>query len=112
MDVRVTESVGVTVIAIDGEIDTNTAPIAQQQILPLATAGRRLVIDMTKVAYMSSAGIRMLLSTYRQVNSAGGKIVLVGLSEDVRDTMSITGFIKFFQTYDTVDAGRQALAQE
>ena len=111
MDIQVSETEGVTVVTVDGELDTNSAPIAQQQIVPLAVDGVRLVLDMTKVPYMSSAGIRVLLSTYRQVTGNGGKIVLVGLADDVKDTMSVTGFLKFFQTYDTVDAGRQAIAQ-
>jgi anti-sigma B factor antagonist len=111
VDIQVSETGGVTVVTMDGELDTNSAPIAQQQIVPLAVSGVKLVLDMTKVPYMSSAGIRVLLSTYRQVTGNGGKIVLVGLAEDVKDTMSVTGFLKFFQTYDTVDAGRTAIAQ-
>jgi anti-sigma B factor antagonist len=111
VEILVSEADGVTTVTMDGELDTNSAPTAQQQIVPLAVTGVRLVVDMTKVPYMSSAGIRVLLSTYRQVTANGGKIVLVGLAEDVKDTMAVTGFLKFFQTYDTVDAGRQAIAQ-
>jgi anti-sigma B factor antagonist len=111
MDVNVNEEGGVTVVSVDGELDTNSAPVAQQQILPLAQAGCKLVLDMTKVPYMSSAGIRVLLSTYRTVTSNGGKIVIVGLADDVRETMNVTGFLKFFQTFDTLEAGRQAIAQ-
>ena len=111
MDIQVIEADGVTIVSVDGELDTNSAPIAQQQIVPLAVAGVRLVLDMSRVPYLSSAGIRVLLSTYRQVTGNGGKVVLVGLADEVKDTMSVTGFLKFFQTYDTVEAGRQAVAQ-
>ena len=110
MDVKVSEDGGVTVVSVDGELDTNSAPVAQQQILPLAQAGCKMVLDMTKVPYMSSAGIRVLLSTYRTVTSNGGKIVIVGLADDVRETMSVTGFLKFFQTFDNLEAGKQAVA--
>jgi anti-sigma B factor antagonist len=110
MDVNVSEAGGVTVIAIDGELDTNSAPVAQQQILPLAVPGCKLVLDMTKVPYMSSAGIRVLLSTYRTVSSNGGKIVIVGLADEVKETMTVTGFIKFFQTFDRLEEGKQAVA--
>ena len=109
MDVSVTESNGVTVVAVNGELDTNSAPVAQQQILPLAAAGVRMVLDMREVPYMSSAGIRMLLSTYRQVTTNGGKVVLVGIADDVKETMSITGFLKFFQTFDTLEDGQKAV---
>ncbi len=109
MDVSVSEADGVTVVVVNGELDTNSAPIAQQEILPLAAAGVKMVLDMRQVPYMSSAGIRMLLSTYRTVTSNGGKVVLVGLAPDVQETMSITGFLKFFQTHDTLEAGRAAV---
>jgi anti-sigma B factor antagonist len=37
--------------------------------------------------------------------------VLVGVADEVKDTMSVTGFLKFFQVYDTLDAGRAAIVQ-
>ena len=54
---------------------------------------------------MSSAGLRMMLLIYRQVIGGGGRVVLVGLSEDIKDTMSVTGFLDFFTMHDHVDAG-------
>lgn len=99
---------GVTVIAIEGDIDGKTAPIAQEQVLPLVKASPKTVIDMTKLAYMSSAGMRMLLSVRRQVQ-AGGAIVLVGMSEQIRDTMNMTGFLDFFATAETLEEGLAAV---
>jgi anti-sigma B factor antagonist len=52
----------------------------------------------------------MLLSMYRQISRGDGGIVLVGLSEEIKDTMSVTGFLNFFVNCDTVDEGLQALA--
>ena len=56
------------------------------------------------------AGLRMLLLAYRTVNAKGGKIALVGLSSDLKDTMSVTGFLDFFTCCDTLDAGVAAVA--
>jgi anti-sigma B factor antagonist len=101
----------VTVIALAGDIDANTAPAVQDKVLPIAESSPKILLDMFKVPYMSSAGLRMLLSLYRQVTAKDGKLVLVGLSEEIRDTMSITGFLDFFTTRDTVDAGLEVLNQ-
>jgi anti-sigma B factor antagonist len=101
---------GATVVTVNGEIDANTAPEAQEKILPLASPGCRLVLDMTNVPYMSSAGLRILLATYRQISGGGGKVVLVGVAEEIKDTMSVTGFIKFFTLRDTVSEGVAALS--
>ncbi len=100
-----------TVVAIAGEIDGSTAPSAQATILPMIEPGGRILLDMTGVTYMSSAGLRMLLSTYRHVAEKDGHIVLVGLSEEIRDTMSVTGFLNFFMTCEDVTAGLAALAE-
>jgi anti-sigma B factor antagonist len=64
---------------------------------------------MSGVEYMSSAGLRMMLSMHRQASTNKGQLVLVGLSEDIKDTMSATGFLGFFTVQDTVEAGLAAL---
>jgi anti-sigma B factor antagonist len=64
---------------------------------------------MTEVPYMSSAGLRTLLSTYRQVTAKNGKLILVGLSEEIQDTMTVTGFLNFFKTSETVEEAVKAL---
>lgn len=99
----------VTAIEMAGDVDANTASLVQEQVLPLAQPGSKILLDMTKVPYMSSAGLRMLLSLYRQVTSQDGRIVLVGLSEEIRDTMHVTGFLDFFTSCETVDSGLEAL---
>ncbi len=98
-----------TVVELTGDVDANTAPKVQEKVLPLAGPESKILVDMTNVPYMSSAGLRMLLSLYRQTTAKEGKLVLVGLSEDLRDTMSVTGFLDFFVTRDTLDAGLEAL---
>ena len=101
----------VTVVEVAGEENSATAPMAQEKVSPLAQAGGNMLVDMTKVTYMSSAGLRLLLSTYRQLAASGGRIVLVGVIEEIRDTMAVTGFINFFTIHDTLDEGLQVLQQ-
>ena len=110
MEITVKPVGQVMVIEISGEIDSNTAPQAQERVLPLAQPGAKILLDMSGVEYMSSAGLRMLLSMYRQISRQNGGLVLVGLAEEIKDTMSITGFLTFFTTRDTVDEGLKALA--
>lgn len=101
---------GITIVQIVGELDGNTAPVAQEEIVALAEPGCKVVLDMTQVPYMSSAGLRLLLLAYRTISGKGGSIVLVGLSGDLADTMQLTGFLDFFKYYDSLDAGIAALA--
>ncbi|MCB0164957.1 MAG: STAS domain-containing protein [Anaerolineae bacterium] len=99
----------VTVADITGDIDGKTAPEAQAAILPLLQPGCKVIVNMSGVEYMSSAGLRMMLSMHRETASNKGHLVLVGLSEDIQDTMSATGFLNFFTIQDTVESGLDSL---
>jgi anti-sigma B factor antagonist len=100
----------VNVVKLTGDLDGSNAPNVQAQIMPLAIANVKMILDMSEVSYMSSAGLRMLLVMYRTINSKSGKVVLVGLSEDIRDTMSMTGFLDFFTYLETLDDGLKNLS--
>jgi anti-sigma B factor antagonist len=110
MDIQARTVQQITVVELSGELDERTSPEAQVQILALQAPGCRFILDMSKVTYMSSAGFRLLLHTYRTIAGQGGKIVLVGLSENLMDTMSITGFLDLFTHFPTLEAGLAALS--
>jgi anti-sigma B factor antagonist len=99
----------ITVVKLAGDIDGKTAPQVQAEVLPLAQPEIKMLLDMSQVLYMSSAGLRMLLSVYRQVTGKAGQVVLIGLAENLEDTMSMTGFLDFFTTCKTLDEGLTAL---
>ena len=109
MDITTRISDNVIIVEIAGDIDGKTAPKAQEQVLPLCKPGSRLMLDLHKVEYMSSAGLRFILTVYRQISSVNGRLVLVGLSDDLQDTMSATGFLSRFTTAETLAQGIAAL---
>jgi anti-sigma B factor antagonist len=95
----------ITIVELNGDIDASTAPKVQELVLPLAQSGKKLLLNMTGVPYMSSAGLRSLLALYRQASTQECKLVLVGLSPEIQDTMSVTGFLGFFTITESVDLG-------
>lgn len=99
----------VTLVELNGEVSYGTAAKVEAELLPLAQPDVLLVLNMVQVSYMSSAGLRMLLSLYRRVQAQNGKIVLVGLLEEIRDAMSVTGFLDFFLDCDTLESAFQTL---
>src|SRR5271165_4721860 len=104
MDATVSQINGATVITLSGDIDGNTAPVAQAKILEQIIPGDGVIVDMSGVQYMSSAGLRMLLSAHRAAAAKSAKVILVGLSENLQDTMAATGFLDFFSTYAALPA--------
>jgi anti-sigma B factor antagonist len=111
MEIEIKTEDDITLVELDGDIDANTAPTVQDKVLPIVESSSKILLNMTKVPYMSSAGLRTLLSLYRQVSAKDGKLVLVGLSEEITDTMSITGFLDFFTTCETEAEGLETLNQ-
>ncbi len=99
----------VLLVTLEGDVDGKTAPQVQQEVLPLIPEGGKMLLDLKEVPYMSSAGLRTLLLIYRQAQGKGSKIALSGLSEDISDTMSATGFLDYFVVTADVAAGLEAL---
>src|SRR4030095_12385071 len=109
MDVAIRTDDGVYIVRLSGELTANTSPGVQQQVFPLATNGARILLDLSDVTLMSSAGLRLLLGVYRQGVGRAGASALVGISEELSETMSVTGFLTFFNVYDSVLAAVKAL---
>lgn len=107
MKVTVQETEAAVIAAIEGSIDSKTAPDLQQSILPVINDRNKMILDLTEVTFVSSAGLRVLLMVYRQLKAKDGKVFLVGVSEEIKDVMFMTGFISFFEITPTL---QEALA--
>ncbi|MGK7945214.1 MAG: anti-sigma factor antagonist [Microcystaceae cyanobacterium] len=103
MDIKLQTQQDTIIAEISGEIDGKTSSLLQEKLIPLLTPQSKIILQMTEVSYLSSAGLRVLLMLYRQANTNSSQLVLVGLSEEVTDIMKITGFLKFFKISDTVE---------
>jgi anti-sigma B factor antagonist len=105
MDINVRTVSGTTVVDLSGELTWKSAPEAEQRILAEVQPEAKICLDMSRVTYMASAGLRLLLKVYRTVSSQGGRVLLVGVSEDIRDTIEVTGFLTFFTLCDNLESG-------
>lgn len=79
-------------VELEGRIDTLTAPQLETELAPLLDGVSALVIDLAQVAYISSAGLRVLLSTHKKMISAGGSLTIANAVSAVREVFDITGF--------------------
>lgn len=78
-------------VAIEGRLDTATAPEFEQQIGELLNGVSELVLDMTNLEYVSSAGLRVILRV-QKVMFNQGEMKLIGVNETVMEVFEITGF--------------------
>lgn len=78
-------------LKISGRLDTTTAPELEQAIKEVTDDTKELMLDMTELTYISSAGLRVLLGAQKKMNKIGS-MKLTGVCEAVKDVFEITGF--------------------
>ena len=91
MNINIEKENGVTVIKIEGRLDTTTAPELENAINAEGDALKSLVLDFKGVDYISSAGLRVLLTAQKKMN-AQGYMELINVGETVMDVFEMTGF--------------------
>ena len=93
MEVKILEQNDQKVVVIEGRVDTVTAPELEMKVSPIwSTPAITLVFDCEKLEYLSSSGLRIILSAHKQVTAKGGKFILRNLSREVRSVIDLTGF--------------------
>ena len=78
-------------LKIEGRLDTTTAPTLEKTIGEIIDSVTELILDMNQLTYVSSAGLRVLLSTQKQMNKIG-TMKLIGVCEEVMEVFEMTGF--------------------
>jgi anti-sigma B factor antagonist len=110
MNVTTLSEPGVTRVELEGSIDGKTAPQIREEFSTALPQVQKLIIDMSRVDYLSSAGLRLLLSLYREITARKGKLVLVQVPPEIRTVMSHTGFLSFFTLADSQHEALHAFA--
>lgn len=88
------------VVRLEGSLDTGTAPVAEGRLSDIVGSGASLVVvDLTALDFMSSAGLRVLLATAKKLRPAGA-LRLFGLNPTVREVFDISGFSMIFPLFD------------
>jgi anti-sigma B factor antagonist len=81
------------IVALAGKLDSVTSPEAQKALEAIvAEGGRKLAVDFSGLDYISSAGLRVLLGTAKQLRASGGGLRTFGMNETVREVFDISGF--------------------
>ena len=80
------------VVTLEGRLDTATAPELQQTLDALLPDVGDLTLDFTGLQYISSAGLRVLLTAQKQMNRQAGEMKLVGVSGEILEVFEVTGF--------------------
>ena len=90
MTITKKQDIAAMTIALEGRLDTTTAPELEQEVKNLNNVDA-LTLDFSKLDYISSAGLRVLLSAHKLMAGKGGMRV-INVNELVREVFDVTGF--------------------
>lgn len=93
------ETVGdaVDLLTVSGALDAHTFEGLEEVINKLLLEQRfRLIVDMTRVGYISSAGVGVLISVANEAEANGGKVVLLGPTNEVQEVLETLGLMEMF----------------
>ena len=79
-------------VALEGRLDTLTAPELEESLSSALEGIKELVLDLSGLEYLSSAGLRVVLSTFKTVSAAEGKMTICNANEMVSKVFELTGF--------------------
>ena len=106
MELNETEQDGVMVVEPRGRIDTNGAKPFGDRVTALIGSGtHRILVDLKQIPYISSAGFRALLIAAKMMDNAKGRLVLCGMSPEIKRLFEIGNFTDLFTICATRDEG-------
>ncbi len=94
----------VAVVTVEGRIDTVNAPEFELCMLECMAKGHRdFIVDLSRLDYISSAGLRIVLSVAKKAKAAGGGIACCSLHGVVKKVFDVSGFANILPIYESLD---------
>lgn len=80
------------IVKIDGRLDASNANQLEEALEGQFADVDKLVLDLTELDYLASAGIRVMLKAYKAMKAGNGTVTIRGANEEITDVLTITGF--------------------
>lgn len=89
-----------TMIGVIGRLDTTNYSVLEKKLMGLIDSGEvHLLVNLSKMDYVSSSGLRILLMALKRITMAKGKFALCDLQENIKEIFEISGFTNIFEIY-------------
>lgn len=96
----------VLVLHLNGRLDAVSSPTTEHKVFDFIEQGHhKILLDFKGVDYLSSAGMRMLLSTAKKLKPFSGKLVVCSVTPNVMDVLKMSGFNHVLEIVDTEEEG-------
>lgn len=97
MDINLERKGETLTLFLNGKLDTQTAPSLEEKLSTEITGVKHLILDLQGLEYISSAGLRIFLSTHKHMAGEGGDMTVKNVNEDVMAIFDVTGFSDFLK---------------
>jgi len=109
MEITTEKSDNVAIATLVGDhLDASNADEFKRDMAPLLEANPRLILDLSDVRFLDSAGLGALLSALRKLSADGGDLKLIGVSQPVRSVFQITRMHRIFDIFNTKEEALRA----
>ena len=96
----------IKIIYLEGEMDTNTSPEILNELDTLRNSGvEKMLLNLEKLDFISSAGLRVLLATAQQLKASGGDFRVCQLNNEIKEVFDISGFSTLLMVFDNEAKG-------
>lgn len=99
MNISVKDVNDIKVVQIEGKLDSSTSKDAETRFNDLLKETTKILVDFEKLDYTSSAGLRVFLSTAKQLKAAGGELRLCNLNDIVQEIFDMSGFSSILSVF-------------
>jgi len=100
MELAVTTVGPVTILTINGRLDSNSSKELEDQVMGLVTGGvSKLLMDFGGVDYINSSGLRVLLMAFQHLKKSGGKLHLCNIKDYMNEVFEISGYTEIFPIF-------------
>ena len=98
MDITINKHDGRLAVALIGDFDNAASTKAQQQLAPVFECDDcDIMVDCTQLEYISSSGLRILLSIFKHAHGNGHDAILKGLADEVEEAIDMSGLLGLFK---------------
>ncbi len=102
MDIESEDRSGIAILRLEGRLDASTSPVLDKKLQPfLSLKKKKVLLDFARVDYLSSAGMRLLLSATKKMKASDGELLLCSMSEDVMEIIRMAGFERILNIFSS-----------
>jgi len=110
MNHEIKDQDGVTIVAIEGDVDLHSSPEARKIFLDCVGRNQPVLVDLSNVGYIDSSGVASLVESLQAAKKSGRNFALVSVSEAALKVLNLARLDKVFSIFDTLEDGLKGVS--